>query len=105
MSEKQIGLKKYAASLTLEDRVKSLTEREREVAFMVAEGKSNLEIAGELYLSVGTVKTHIRNILGKMNKNSRIQIAIDIIAYQRSQETPPEPRLPFEFFPVEIKID
>jgi DNA-binding CsgD family transcriptional regulator len=52
-----------------------LTRREREVAALVAQGKSNREIAAALYLGEGTVATHVSNILGKLGCTSRAQIA------------------------------
>ena len=51
-----------------------LTEREREVAALIAQGKSNGEIAGELVLSKRTVEKHIANILSKLALASRAQI-------------------------------
>jgi DNA-binding NarL/FixJ family response regulator len=53
-----------------------LSEREREVAIAVGRGKSNAEIAGELFMSVATVKAHISRILTKLNLNNRTQIAL-----------------------------
>jgi DNA-binding NarL/FixJ family response regulator len=53
-----------------------LTVREREVARLIAAGKSNLEIAEALTLSHRTVEAHIGNILTKLNFNSRAQIAV-----------------------------
>jgi DNA-binding CsgD family transcriptional regulator len=52
-----------------------LTDREREIASLIAEGKSNREIAEALYLSKRTVDAHIGNILGKLGFASRTQIA------------------------------
>jgi DNA-binding NarL/FixJ family response regulator len=43
-----------------------LTDREREVAVAVAQGKSNAEIAGDLYMSVATVKAHVSRLLTKL---------------------------------------
>jgi DNA-binding NarL/FixJ family response regulator len=57
-------------------RLAGLSEREREVAVAVGEGKSNAEIAGELYMSVATVKAHVSRILDKMELVNRVQIAI-----------------------------
>jgi LuxR family maltose regulon positive regulatory protein len=48
-----------------------LSERELEVLGLVAEGLSNREIADKLFLSVGTVKTHVHNIFGKLGVESR----------------------------------
>ncbi|MFC5721795.1 response regulator [Streptomyces gamaensis] len=59
-----------------QERLGTLAEREREVAVAVGEGKSNAEIAGELYVSVPTVKTHVSRILGKLGLNNRVQIAL-----------------------------
>jgi len=61
-----------------ERRVGSLTEREREVAVVLARGLSNAEIAGELYMSVPTVKTHVSRILDKLDAANRVQAAIAI---------------------------
>jgi LuxR family maltose regulon positive regulatory protein len=53
--------------------VKSLSERELEVLRLVAVGLSNREIAKTLYLSPGTVKTHIHHIFGKLGVENRTQ--------------------------------
>ena len=53
-----------------------LTDREREVAVAVAQGKSNAEIAGELYMSVATVKAYVSRLLTKLELNNRVQIAL-----------------------------
>jgi DNA-binding NarL/FixJ family response regulator len=52
-----------------------LTPRERQVAALVAQGKSNREIADELVLSERTVENHVGNILSKLDFGSRAQIA------------------------------
>jgi DNA-binding NarL/FixJ family response regulator len=59
-----------------EDRLTRLTDREREIAVSVGEGRSNAEISSRLYLSVPTVKTHISRILTKLDLNNRVQIAL-----------------------------
>ena len=51
----------------------SLTKREREILAYLAEGLSNREIAEQLYLSVGTIKVHTRNIYGKLGVSGRTQ--------------------------------
>jgi len=49
------------------------TEREREVLRLVVDGLSNTQIAEKLFVSVGTVKTHVHNIYGKLNVEGRFQ--------------------------------
>ena len=56
--------------------VDPLTEREVEVLKLVARGKSNQEIAGELVIGEGTVRTHVSNILGKLHLASRTQATL-----------------------------
>jgi LuxR family maltose regulon positive regulatory protein len=53
--------------------IETLTERELELLRLVATGRSNQEIAQELFLAVGTVKKHLNNIFGKLGANSRTQ--------------------------------
>ncbi|QYC40556.1 Response regulator protein VraR [Nonomuraea coxensis DSM 45129] len=53
-----------------------LSEREREVALAVGRGRSNAEIARELYMSVPTVKAHVSRILTKLALNNRVQVAL-----------------------------
>jgi two-component system, NarL family, response regulator LiaR len=54
----------------------NLTEREREVLSLIAEGKNNREIAEKLVISEKTVKTHVSNILNKLHLDDRTQAAI-----------------------------
>jgi len=53
-----------------------LTEREREVALAIAEGKSNAQIGADLYMSVATVKAHVTRLLMKLELDNRVQIAL-----------------------------
>ncbi|MFD1411752.1 response regulator transcription factor [Lapidilactobacillus gannanensis] len=53
-----------------------LTAREREVLSLIAQGKSNKEIADELFITLKTVKTHVSNILAKLQVEDRTQAAI-----------------------------
>lgn len=53
-----------------------LTEREREIARSVALARTNAEIGRELYISAGTVKTHIANIQAKLGVPNRVGIAV-----------------------------
>jgi len=59
-----------------ESSIDGLTAREREVIQLVALGRSNREIAQELFISEKTVKTHIGNLMGKLNLEHRTQLAI-----------------------------
>lgn len=58
------------------DRLSLLTAREREVAEAVGRGLTNAEITQELYLSLATVKTHLRRIMEKLSADNRVQVAI-----------------------------
>jgi DNA-binding NarL/FixJ family response regulator len=58
------------------ERLASLSEREREVALAVGRGCSNAEIAGELHMSVATVKAHVSRVLAKLEVENRVQIAL-----------------------------
>ncbi|WP_442938469.1 response regulator transcription factor [Nostoc sp.] len=56
--------------------VEPLTEREREVLQLIVDGLNNLAIAQKLYITTGTVKSHVRNILKKLYVHDRTQAAI-----------------------------
>jgi DNA-binding NarL/FixJ family response regulator len=56
--------------------VEPLSERELEILGLVATGASNKEIAGELFITEGTVKNHVTNILGKLGVRDRTQAAL-----------------------------
>lgn len=58
------------------ERLADLTDREREVAIEVGRGRSNAEIATELYLSVATVKANMTRIFTKLDTDSRVQVAL-----------------------------
>ena len=62
------------APLSSKETSNTLTEREREVAALIAQGKSNGEIASELVLSKRTVEKHVANILSTLGLTSRAQI-------------------------------
>jgi DNA-binding NarL/FixJ family response regulator len=53
-----------------------LTDRELDVLALIVAGHSNYDIADKLYITVGTVKTHVRNILNKLCVNDRTQAAV-----------------------------
>lgn len=59
-----------------------LTEREFEILLLIAQGKSNQEIADELFIALKTVKTHVSNILNKLNVSDRTQAVIYAFRHQ-----------------------
>ena len=64
--------------------IASLTERELEVAQLVVARKTNAEIAAELFLSVKTIESHMRNLFHKLNVSSRVDVAKTI---ERAEHT------------------
>jgi len=54
----------------------ALTPRERQIAALIASGRSNKAIAEELYISPATAARHVANILAKLGFKSRTQIAV-----------------------------
>jgi two-component system nitrate/nitrite response regulator NarL len=60
---------------TVPDHATQLTKREREVVDLISQGMSNKEIAQELHIATFTVKSHVHNVLEKLELNTRLQIA------------------------------
>jgi len=56
----------------------AITEREREIILKVMQGKSNADIAGELFISLATVKTHLHNIYTKIGIDSRYDLLVRV---------------------------
>ncbi|WP_067181761.1 response regulator [Microtetraspora niveoalba] len=67
--------------------VEGVTEREREVLTLVGRGRSNAEIAEELFISVATAKAHVSRLFTKLGARDRVQLVI--IAYETGLVTPP----------------
>lgn len=72
-----------------EEMLAHLTEREREVLALVGAGKSNDEIAGQLFLSPATVKTHVNRAMTKLNVHDRAGLVI--VAYESGLVRPGAP--------------
>ena len=56
--------------------IESLTDREEQVLVAVARGRTNSEIAEELFITLSTVKTHIASVMAKLGARNRVEIAI-----------------------------
>jgi ATP/maltotriose-dependent transcriptional regulator MalT len=72
--------------------VESLTEREREVLKLIALGMSNKVIAGKMFITEKTVKTHANHVFRKLGVSSRVQAMLVFQSYQRARRRRPARR-------------
>jgi DNA-binding NarL/FixJ family response regulator len=79
---RQLGIRTWrrGASARAHGDLSSLSEREREIATLIAGGASNPDIAGSLFLSRKTVERHVSSILGKLEVKNRAQLAAKVAA-------------------------
>ena len=80
-------------------RIALLSHREREIAELVAQGKSNRAIGEALYISVRTVEKHVASTFNKLNVTTRVELARAIFAGTASAigvERIPQTNLPFQ---------
>jgi two-component system, NarL family, response regulator DevR len=68
-------IRRIATGASDNDEISQLTSQERKILLLVAEGKTNKEIAGEIFLSDKTVKNYVSSILAKLNLERRAQAA------------------------------
>jgi len=73
MQQTASGAESYERARTV---LATLTPRERDVVVAIAQGRSNAEIAGQLFMNLSTVKTHVSHILTKLDLSNRTQIAL-----------------------------
>jgi non-specific serine/threonine protein kinase len=78
-----------AASARPRNRPRELSPREWEIAGVIAEGRSNREIARELVISESTVQRHVANILAKLGMHSRAELAVWTVAHKLTAAATP----------------
>ena len=63
--------------------MEALTKREREIAELVTERKTNRQIAATLFLSDKTIESHLRNVFVKLGASSRMEVALAVDRHRR----------------------
>lgn len=89
VTEKVLERVRRVATGSVSDELAELTSQERKILLLVAEGKTNKEIAGEIFLSDKTVKNYVSSILSKLNLQRRTQAAAFVA---KRHLVPPEER-------------
>jgi DNA-binding NarL/FixJ family response regulator len=88
ITEKVLDRVRRIASSDQDDELAGLTAQERRILLLVAEGKTNKEIAGEVFLSDKTVKNYVSSILSKLNLQRRGQAAAFIARHRGTTADP-----------------
>ena len=86
-SAQQVLVKQFTQTPNVVYDLDLLTEREKEVCFLVADGLSNKEIADKVFLGEGTVKNHITKALSKLELRDRTQLAIHVLKSKKWQKS------------------
>ena len=68
-----------------------LTETERRVAALVAQGHTNREVAAAMFVTENTVQTHVRHIFQKLGVRSRTELAVQLLSEAARQASAPPP--------------
>ncbi|MEC1261776.1 response regulator transcription factor [Bacillus swezeyi] len=77
----------HMAQTDEKEKIHQLTNREKDVLFEIAKGKSNKEIAASLFISEKTVKTHVSNLLSKLELSDRTQAALFAVKHDINSNT------------------
>lgn len=78
----------------------NLSERENEILRLLGQGKSNKEIAQELFISINTVKVHLNNVFRKLGVSSRTEATLYAIEHKLIESPLPEPEPVQVFVPI-----
>ena len=89
VTEKVLERVRRMASGSATDNLAELTSQERKILLLVAEGKTNKQIAAEVFLSDKTVKNYVSSILGKLNLQRRTQAAAYVAKRRLGDEDAP----------------
>jgi two-component system response regulator DevR len=85
VTEKVLERIRRIATGPVDDEIAQLTSQEQKILALVAEGKTNKEIAAEVFLSDKTVKNYVSSILSKLNLERRAQAAAFVAKHQRDR--------------------
>lgn len=84
-SAMKVILKQFTKMPTSDHDLSNLTDREKDICYLIADGFNNKEISEKLYLGEGTIKNHITKVLQKLELRDRTQLAIYILKSKKWQ--------------------